>query len=69
MLMSLEEGDTLAGATSYAAGVRITVIGRNGQARDEDLRTVALQPYANKRARKGRDWSGRLKVQAIQALA
>jgi hypothetical protein len=48
--------------------VRITVIGRNGQARDEDLRTVALQPYANKRARKGKDWSGRLKVQAIQAL-
>ncbi|RZS58031.1 DNA topoisomerase IV subunit A [Sphaerotilus mobilis] len=68
MLMSLDDGDTLAGAVSYAGGVRITVIGRNGQPRDEDLRTVALQPYANKRARKGRDWSGRLKVQAIQAL-
>ena len=38
----------------FASALRVLGSGRGGKPKDEVLRLVALEPYAGKRARKGR---------------
>ncbi|MEO6361616.1 MAG: DNA topoisomerase IV subunit A [Caldimonas sp.] len=53
-LLGLEPGDAVVSVAVFAEAVRIVGTGRGGKPRDEVLRGAALEPYAGKRARKGR---------------
>jgi topoisomerase-4 subunit A len=54
MLMSLEEGDRLSGATTFHQHLRIHGIGRGAKVREDDVKPQALVPYTAKRGRKGK---------------
>lgn len=68
-LIALEKGDSLAGAASYARGIRVTGTGRGGKAREEVLEIRSLNNALAARARKGRDGHFGFKPQQVQRVA
>ena len=68
-LIALEKGDALAGAASYARGIRVTGTGRGGKAREEVLEIRSLNNALAARARKGRDGHFGFKPQQVQRVA
>jgi topoisomerase-4 subunit A len=53
-LITLEDGDKLAGAAAYVRAVRISGLGRGGKAREETLEIRSLNNARALRARKGK---------------
>ena len=65
MLLSLEEGDTLAGAAAYTRSVKIIGIGRGGKEREEVLEIRSLNNAKGIRGRKGKETHFGFKPQGI----
>ena len=53
-LIDLDPRDALVSVAVFASALRVTGSGRGGKARDEVLRSAALDDYIGRRARKGR---------------
>ena len=53
-LIDLDAKDALVSVAAFAEALHIVGTGRGAKPRDETLKAVALEPYAGKRARKGR---------------
>ena len=68
MLLSLEEGDTLAGAAAYARSVKITGIGRGGKEREEVLEIRSLNNAKGIRGRKGKETHFGFKPQGMVSV-
>ena len=68
MLLSLDEKDTLAGATAYTRSVRIEGVGRGGKLREETLEIRSLNNARAARGRKGKDASFGFKPSRVLRL-
>ncbi len=66
MLLSLEEGDTLAGAAVYNRSVCITGVGRGGKEREEVLEIRSLNNAKGVRGRKGKETHFGFKPQGVK---
>ncbi len=66
-LIDLEPKDALVSVAVFVDALRIVGSGRGGKPKDEVLKTLALEPYRGKRARKGRAQQVLQKAQRVEA--
>ena len=67
-LMDVDAKTPLLSVATFAAALRVVGQGRGGKPKEEDLRAAAVATHAGKRARKGRQVEGLLKVLRLSAL-
>ena len=66
-LVDLEAKDAVVSVAVFASALRMLGTGRGGKAKDEVLRSGALEPYVGKRARKGKRQDAMQKAMRVVA--
>ena len=67
-LLDLDAKDALVSVAAFSGGLRLLGSGRGGKPKEELLKAAALEPYAGKRARKGKVVVGMKAQRAVAAL-
>ena len=66
-LLDLDAKDALVSVAAFSGGLRLLGSGRGGKPKEELLKAAALEPYAGKRARKGKVVGGMKAQRAVAA--